>query len=170
MSMKCLIIVKSYHHGNTRKIAGVMAEELHAEVKKPEEVDPASLPGYDLIGFGSGIYAGRHHVSLLNFVRSMPHMDTTPAFIFSTAAFPELKVFWHHSLANKILRKGLVLAGEFTCKGLSTHALCGVIGGVNRGRPDAGDLARARTFAASLIASMPGERQSTAGESAAPGQ
>jgi flavodoxin len=168
--MKCLMIVESYHHGNTGKIAGVMAEELHAEVKKTEEVDPASLPGYDLIGFGSGIYAGRHHINLLNLVRRMPHMDTTPAFIFSTAAFPELKVVWHHSLAQKILRKGLILAGDFSCKGLSTNALCGAIGGVNRGRPDAGDLARARTFAASLSASMPGERQSSTGESPAPGQ
>lgn len=155
--MKCLIIVESYHHGNTRKIAGAMAEELHADVARPAEVDPASLAGCDLLGFGSGIYAGRHHVSLLNFVRRMPHMDGMPAFIVSTSAFPELKVLWHRSLANKILRKDLVLAGEFTCKGYTTHALCGAGGGVNPGRPDAGDLARARRFAASLAGAVPEE-------------
>ena len=170
MAMKSLIICESYHHGNTRKIAGAMAEELHASVEKPADVEFASLAGYDLIGFGSGIYAGRHHVSLLNFVRKMPHLNGTPAFIFSTAAFPELKVVWHRSLAQKILRKDLVLAGEFSCKGLSTHALCGVIGGVNKGRPDAGDLARARQFARSLAESMPKTRQSAAGESPSPGQ
>jgi flavodoxin len=153
--MKCLIIVESYHHGNTRKVAAAMAEELEATVAASAEVEFASLSGYDLLGFGSGIYAGRHHVGLLNLVRRMPHMDGTPAFIFSTAAFPELKAVWHRSLAQKILRKDLVLAGEFSCKGLSTHALCGAIGGVNRGRPDAGDLARARQFARSLAASMP---------------
>jgi flavodoxin len=168
--MKCLIIVESYHHGNTGKIAGAMAEELHADAARPAEVDPASLAGYDLLGFGSGIYAGRHHVSLLNFVRRMPHMDGTPAFIFSTAAFPELKVIWHRSLAQKLLRKDLVLAGEFACKGLSTHALCGVIGGVNRGRPDAGDLARARRFARTMAESMPKTPQPATGERPAPEQ
>jgi flavodoxin len=164
--MKCMIIVESYHHGNTRKIAGAMAEELHANVARPAEVDPASLAGYDLLGFGSGIYAGRHHVSLLNFVRRMPHMDGMPAFIFSTSAYPELKVLWHRSLAQKVLRKDLVLAGEFTCKGLFT---CGVNWGVNRGRPDTGDLARARRFAASLAEAVR-EVQPPAGESPAPSQ
>ena len=152
--MKCLIIVESYHHGNTRRVAAAMSEELHADVAASAGVDPATLADYDLLGFGSGIYAGRHHVDLLNLVRRMPHMAEKPAFIFSTAAFPELKVIWHRSLARKLLRKDLLLAGEFSCKGLSTHALCGAIGGVNRGRPDAGDLERARRFARTLAASV----------------
>ena len=35
--MKSLIIVYSYHHNNTEKIANVMAEELKAEVKYPKD-------------------------------------------------------------------------------------------------------------------------------------
>jgi len=163
--LKCLIVYESYHHGNTKQIAGTMAQELHADMVKSTDAEYASLAGYDLVGFGSGIYAGRHHVSLLNFVRRMPHLDGTPAFVFSTAAFPELKAVWHRSLARKLRRKDLVVYGDFSCKGLSTDGLCGVIGGVNKGRPDAGDLARARRFAASLVASVPEKKHAPAGES-----
>ena len=59
--MKCLIIVYSYHHGNTDKIARIMAEILNAPIKKPNEVDIKELKEYELIGFGSGIYSEKHH-------------------------------------------------------------------------------------------------------------
>lgn len=57
---KCLIIVYSYHHNNTAKIASIFSEILNAEVKTPEEVISEQLQEYDLIGFGSGIDSGKH--------------------------------------------------------------------------------------------------------------
>jgi len=62
--MKTLIIYNSTHHGNTKKIAKVMTEILNAELVKSDEVDITTLSKYDLIGFGSGIYYGKHHKSL----------------------------------------------------------------------------------------------------------
>jgi len=59
--MKCLIIVCSYHHGNTEKVAYAMAEVLNAQVMNPNEVDSSRLKEYELIGFGSGIYSEKHH-------------------------------------------------------------------------------------------------------------
>ena len=56
LPMKSVLIVFSYHHKNTEKIAKVMAKILDASIKSPMEINPQELQEYDLIGFGSGIY------------------------------------------------------------------------------------------------------------------
>jgi flavodoxin len=52
--MKTLIVYTSIAHGNTEKVAQVMAEVLGADLAKTQETKPERLAGYDLIGFGSG--------------------------------------------------------------------------------------------------------------------
>ena len=81
--MKTLIIYKSISHKNTEKVAKVIGEVLDAKLAQPEEIDPSSLAGYDLIGFGSGIYFGKHHKALLKFVGTLPPQNKA-AFVFST--------------------------------------------------------------------------------------
>ena len=61
--MKSLLVLYSYHHHNTEKIAKVFAKVLDAEIKTPQEIKPEELQDYDLIGFGSGIYSAKHHES-----------------------------------------------------------------------------------------------------------
>jgi menaquinone-dependent protoporphyrinogen IX oxidase len=58
MAMKSLIVLLSYHHKNTEKIAEAMASILDAEIKTPQQIDPGRLSEYDRVGFGSGIYLG----------------------------------------------------------------------------------------------------------------
>lgn len=53
--MKSLLVLFSYHHNNTEKIASVFAEVLDAEIKTPQQINPEELQEYGLIGFGSGI-------------------------------------------------------------------------------------------------------------------
>jgi hypothetical protein len=60
-----------------------MAEALPAQLLQPHDVDVTALAGNDLIGFGTGIYFGKHHKSLLQFVDSLPLLNTK-ALIFST--------------------------------------------------------------------------------------
>ena len=52
--MKCLIVVYSYHHSNTQKIAEVFEKVLDAQVKSPKQTNPEEPQNYDLVGFGSG--------------------------------------------------------------------------------------------------------------------
>jgi flavodoxin len=117
IGMKTLIIVHSYHHGNTRKIAEVMAEAL-------------------------------------------PSISGKKAFIFSTSGAPEA-LFGrdfiqkysgrsHEALRARLRRKGFSIEGEFNCPGWNTNAFLWRIGGVNKGRPNAADLDRARIFAREL--------------------
>jgi flavodoxin len=41
---------------------------------------------YDLIGFGSGIYGGKFHQTLIQFIEGLPTFAGKQAFIFSTGA------------------------------------------------------------------------------------
>jgi flavodoxin len=154
--IKCLIIVYSYHHNNTAKIADEFSKVLHAEVKTPEQVILEELQEYDLVGFGAGIDSGRHYKPLLDLADRLPEVNKKPAFIFSTSAIQgEAKVAKDHSLLRqKLQSKGYIIAGEFSCKGFNTNSFLKYFGGMNKGKPDCDDLRHAEEFALSLAERM----------------
>jgi flavodoxin len=150
--MKALIIYISVHHGNTEKVARVMANILDADLLQVEQADASILEQYDLIGFGSGIYFGKHHKSLLDFVETLPMLRNKKAFIFSTSGLRKIR-FIHNfdkPLKEKLQRKGFGIIGELSCRGLDTYRATKLVGGINKGRPDAQDLKQAEDFARSL--------------------
>jgi flavodoxin len=63
--VKALVVYVSIHHGNTKRIAEVIAADLAAQVVTPTEIRAETLPEYDLVGFGSGIFYGSHHRNLI---------------------------------------------------------------------------------------------------------
>ena len=67
MVMKSLLVLYSYHHNNTEKIANIFAKVLDAQIKTPQQIDPEELQEYDLLGFGSGIDSDKHYQVLLDF-------------------------------------------------------------------------------------------------------
>jgi len=150
--LKALIIYISVHHGNTEKVAKVMANILDATLLQVKQADADMLEQYDLIGFGSGIYFGKHHESLLDFVDKLPVLTNKKAFIFSTSGLRKIP-FVHNfdkPLRKKLQRKGLDIIGEFSCRGLDTYRATKLVGGVNKGRPNADDLRQAEDFASGL--------------------
>ncbi|MEM3399509.1 MAG: flavodoxin family protein [Candidatus Micrarchaeia archaeon] len=146
--MRTLILCVSIHHKNTEKIANAIGEVLRANFAKPEDVDASLLSNCELIGFGSGIYFGRHHRSLFSFIDKLPHMNKK-AFIFSTSGLG-LMPLDHLLLKRKLIEKGFNIIGEFSCRGFNTHGPLKYIGGMNKGKPDDRDLERAREFAIRL--------------------
>ena len=150
--MKSLIILFSYHHNNTEKVAKVIARVLDAQVKSPQQVAPNELREYDLVGFGSGIYGDKHHESLLNLADRLPQGIRANAFLFSTSAMiTEWKVTNDHSaLREKLQSKGYTIVDEFACKGFNTNSFLRYIGGINKGRPNSEDLKNAEEFANNL--------------------
>ena len=150
--MKTLIIYVSVHHGNTEKIAKVMANILEARLLRPHEMDINTFAEYDLIGYGSGIYFGKHHKSLLGLVDKLPKSQTKEAFIFYTSGVRKVK-FLHECnklLKKKLLDKGFDIIGEFSCRGFDTFGPFKLIGGINKGRPNEKDLEQAEIFARGL--------------------
>jgi flavodoxin len=150
--MKALLVLVSYHHKNTEKIARVLADVLDAPIRSPQEVRSGEIQGYDLIGFGSGIYDGMHHKALLELAEGLPDSEGKKAFLFSTSAIvSDDKVAKDHSaLRSKLQQKGYEIIDEFACKGLNTNSFLKYFGGMNKGRPDKEDCDHAREFAINL--------------------
>ena len=147
--MKTLIIYASIHNGNTEKIARTMTDTLDAKLAKPNEIKTDELSEYDLIGFGSGIYFGKHHKSLLAFISQLQPQNNKKAFIFSTRGLFPISIC-HKILRRQLLRKRFNVMGEFSCKGFDDYGPFKLIGGINKNKPDKKDLDDARKFAIGL--------------------
>lgn len=148
---KTLILLKSVHRQNTRKVADAMIDVIHGDVFEPNEVTPDQLDKYDLIGFGSGVYFCLFHSELRKWIRQMkPLPERRPAFVFSTSGLAWLSPVWHAIFKRRLAGRGLDVLGEFGCRG---HDLVGplrLIGGLNRNHPNEADLEAAAQFAASI--------------------
>ena len=140
--MKTLVIVFSYHHKNTEKIAQVIAKVLDAQVKSPQDTGSDELKKYDLIGFGAGIDSGKHYRELLDFADALSQVTDKKAFIFSTSGITgEKKLINDHSaLRGKLQSKGYLIIDEFQCKGFNTNSFIKYFGGMNKVRPNSEDL------------------------------
>ncbi len=155
--MKALVIYISVHHGNTEKIAKVMANALDADLLQVKQMNASMLEQYDFIGFGSGIYFGKYHKSLLDFADTLPMLRNKKAFIFSTSGLRKIRCIHDFSkpLKEKLQRKGFDVIGEFSCRGFDTSWAAMIVGGINKGRPNARDLKQAEDFARALRDSRP---------------
>jgi len=132
-----------------------MAEPLGTEPLEPRNADINSLLTSDLIGFGSGIYFGSHHRTLLAFVDRLPLVAGKKAFIFSTSGARNgvIQLPWcnyNRALSSKLHDKGFETIGEFSCRGWDTSGPWSLLGGFGRGRPSPEDLQNARDFAIKL--------------------
>ena len=158
--MKCLIVVYSYHHHNTKKIAEVLGKVLEAQVKTPQQTSPEEVPNYDLVGFGSGIDKGKNYKELLDFANKLPQVTDKKAFVFSTSGIPvgisgqqrveEYTSKCHTTLKETLQSKGFTIVGEFGCAGFNTNKFLKYFGGINKGRPNSEDLKQAEEFASKL--------------------
>ncbi|ACX72800.1 flavodoxin [Methanocaldococcus vulcanius M7] len=151
--MKYLVLYKSIHHKNTEKIAKAIAKELNADIHDIDKVNPDIIKNYDIVGFGSGIYFGKHHKSIFRFVDKIDKVDKK-AFIFSTAGFPFLKAIFHKELKNKLKNKGFEIIGDFSCKGYHTYSIFKLFGGLNKNHPNGYDIKKAKDFAKNILKSF----------------
>jgi flavodoxin len=143
--MKCLVVYDTMT-GNTTPVAKAIAQVLKAKLVKCSKIKPSQLAKYDLIGFGSGVYAMKLHKSLLNLADKL-QCQNKKAFIFSTAGSPSLKFIWHSKLKGKLLDKCFEIIGDFSCKGYDNFGPFKLIGGLNKGHPNSEDIKKAKEFA-----------------------
>ncbi|MGA2385062.1 MAG: flavodoxin family protein [Candidatus Bathyarchaeia archaeon] len=154
--MNSVIILFSYHHKNTEKVAQVIAKVIGAEIKTPEQTDPNSLANYELVGFGSGVYFGKLGKTLLELADKIPQATGKKAFIFSTSGRAgKAAAKFHKPLKEKLESKGYTVVGEFNCAAFDTFGPLKIVGGTNKGRPNADDLKQAEAFAQSLLKNEP---------------
>ena len=131
-----------------------ITEVLDAQIKTPQEIDPQELQEYSLIGFGSGIYGGKHHKFLLDLADKLPQGTNKNVFLFSTCTFQREVPNNHSVLRKKLQSKGYTIIGEFGCRGFNTNSFSKYFGGVNKKRPNAEDLKNAEKFAQNLLQNL----------------
>lgn len=163
-----LIIFAGSADGSTARVVNVIADELHARVVSPEQARAEKLDEYALVGFGSGIFDGKHHAALLALADELPTAPGAKGFLFSTCGIParftnpgmlaDQSRKNHASLREKLLVKGWEIVGEFGSLGFNDNSFLKLFGGINKGRPNAADLENAGTFAKGLEHSQGGKR------------
>jgi flavodoxin len=139
--MKSIIVLHSYHHNNTRKVAEVIANEIGSNIFNATDSPFEEVNDAEIIGFGAGIDSGHHYD------------ENKKCFIFSTSAVQgKTKVYNDHKKLREILlSKGFVVLDEFSCKGFNTNLFLKYFGGMNKTRPNQDDLNLARLFAKNLV-------------------
>lgn len=153
--VKAIIVCVSVSHGNTRRIADTIGGVLNARVVEPDEIDPAELAGYDLVGFGSGIFHMNFHARLRDLIGALPPQPAAPAFVFATSGFPEPPFRrYFRSLTTLLGQRGFETVDTFHCRGFDTWLPLTVVGGIRKGHPDEADLRAAHTFAEGLRTKM----------------
>ena len=147
--MKILAIVKSKHNDNTMKIAEAMAEVAPLTIIDIENVKYYNLNEYDIVGFGSGIYFGKHDKEILDFVSKVCDKKAY-SFVFSTSGSRNYQK--NNSTLVKLLEsKNKVVLGSFGCRGLDKFFIFALLGGLNKHHPDMDDFEAAQQFINEVI-------------------
>lgn len=147
--MKILIIVKSKHKDNTLKIAEAMSEVAPVTVTTLEDVKHYNLNEYDIIGYGSGIYFGKHDRELLKFIKNNDG-EKSYCFVFSTSGSKNFERNNRHII--KILKsKNKIVLGSFGCLGFDKYFIFAVCGGINKSHPDINDFEAAQNFIMDIL-------------------
>ena len=142
--MKVAIVYTSVHHKNTEKLVKAIA----AKYPDVDLIDAAttvlkSLSAYDMVGFASGIFYGKLHKTLLNFISdNLPaHKKTFVIYTCGKDSPSYLK-----QIEDLITAKDAVLTAHYTCPGYDTFGPFKLVGGLNKNRPNAEDISKAIEF------------------------
>ncbi len=148
--MDSVVIYKSVHRGNTKKIVDEICSVIGCQAMELHEVEDTDR--YDLIGFASGIYYGGFHREIQDMVDCI-NGDGKKAFIVSTSGMPSFPVVhsFNRDMERRLKEAGFEFLGSFNCRGYDIYGPLRLIGGVHRGRPDKNDLKDARDFARGVL-------------------
>lgn len=147
--MKILIIISSTHMGNTRKIAEAMAQDAPVTIAEIKNVSDYNLHDYDIVGFGSGIYFGKHDTKIMEFVNKACD-EKAYTFVFSTSGASAFKKN-NKPLADLLKSKNKIVLGCFGCKGFDKFGPFKLVGGINKGHPNEKDCKEAQEFIKAVI-------------------
>lgn len=147
--MKILAVVESPHQGNTLKIAQAMAEIAPITITDIEHLPEYNLHDYDIVGFGSGIYFGRHDKKLMELVGKFCGKKAY-SFVFSTSGSGSFEKN-NKLLVDLLKSKNKIVLGTFGCKAFDKFGPFKLVGGINKGHPDADDFKSAQNFILDVI-------------------
>ena len=141
--MKTAVCYYSRHHGNTRKVLETMAREDELDLIDVTARQAVRLEGYDRIGFASGVYYGKFHLSVPAFARQyLP--EGKPVFFLCTYGASRGKSL--REIEAVAREKHCPVLGAFGCRGYDTFGPLKLVGGIAKGHPNGRDLENAKKF------------------------
>lgn len=147
--MRILTVVESKHLGNTLKIAQAMAEVAPITITNVENAPNYNFHDYDIVGFGSGIYYGRHDKDIMELVNNFCDKKAY-SFVFSTSG--DSGFLKNNSTLVRLLeKKNKIVLGSFGCRAHNKYSFLKLIGGINKGHPDKNDYKQAQKFILDVI-------------------
>ena len=141
--MKTAICYYSRHHGNTLKVLQAMASVGEIDLIDVTRTKSAQLADYDCVGFASGIYGFEFQKAVVEFARQQLPKGKSVFFVYT---YGGAKGTGAKAMAEIAAEKGCTVLGEFSCKGFDTFGPFKLVGGLAKGRPNEGDLEKARQF------------------------
>lgn len=138
--------------GNTRRVAEAMSEVFRETGSSVRCVSLEKAAGQDmvssrLLGVGTPCFSSQAPTPVKRFLRALPSMKGTQAFVFATSGGASGRVLY--DVASRLRNRGASVIGGFLARGELHHPAPCLIGRLT-GRPDQEDLASARRFAKSL--------------------
>lgn len=146
--MRILVFINSEHRQNTMKIAEAMAEAAPVTIVDIADADKYNVRDYDIVGFGSGIYAGKFSKRIINLIDKNLE-DLNNVFLFSTSGTGKIK--YNENLVSYLNANCKNVLGSFTCKGLCKWFIFALVGGIAKGHPDTDDFDAAQEFINQVI-------------------
>ncbi len=147
--MRTLIVYCSDYKRNTEKIARVFAAKTDCMLVNIRDASDINVEGYNLIGFGSGVYRESLSPKLFGLVDKLS-LAGKNVFVFSTSGVG--MKFYNNSLISLLQSKGAVTRGSFACKGsfvaseFTNKKIFDIIGRLSQGHPNDKDIKAAERF------------------------
>lgn len=146
--MKIIVFINSTHRQNTMKIAEAMAEAVPITIVDVKDANNYNVRDYDIVGFGSGIYAGKYAKKIVTLIDKNLE-DLKNVFLFSTSGTGIIK--YNESLLSYLNANCKNVLGSFACRGLCKWFIFALVGGISKGHPDIDDFDAAQEFIGQVI-------------------
>jgi hypothetical protein len=141
---KTLILYRSPHHGNTKKLLDAIVAAHPDVVLAQAGEDAFDASQYDRIGIASGVYMGKPHRTLRKALEGIIG-GRRKAFAVYTCGDPAGGKYGESFLAL-LSSKGFAPDGLYWSVGWDSFGPLRLMGGVNKGRPNAEEIRGAVAF------------------------
>ncbi len=126
-----------------------MSEAAPVTIAGLDDAKCYNLEEYDVIGFGGGIYYGKHGKELMEFAETVPD-NNKYCFVFSTSGTKNFQKN-NRALVKLLESKNKTVLGSFGCRGLDKFFIFSLFGGLNKGHPDIQDFDNAQQFICEVV-------------------
>lgn len=149
MRMKTVILYASVHHKNTEKLVQALAKRFpDTDLIDTTKASLIDLVEYDLIGIASGIYFGKFHKSIPEFLKyNLPSEKN----VFLMYTCGSEKKSYAEDITKMVESKRGTVVGTYGCFGYDTFGPFKLVGGLQKGHPTDEEITAAVEFVENLI-------------------